>query len=105
MRWKTFDCRWQHLTHTLPARGTPPNPWDPAQRDGAQMMQDTLAQWRSQGRRPDLWVFGYASLVWRPEFEAAEQRLARVPGYHRCLQACGAGSTAAPTSAPAWCSP
>jgi glutathione-specific gamma-glutamylcyclotransferase len=38
------------------------------------MMEDTLAQWRSLGPRADLWVFGYASLVWRPEFEAAEQR-------------------------------
>ena len=50
------------------------------------MMQDTLAQWRAQGPRPDLWVFGYASLVWRPEFQAAEQRLAHVQGYHRCLR-------------------
>ena len=41
----------------------------------------TLAQWRAQGPRPDLWVFAYASLVWRPEFEAAEQRPARVRGY------------------------
>lgn len=63
-----------------------PNPWDPAQRDGAQMMTDTLAAWRALGPRPDLWVFGYASLVWRPEFKAAEQRLARVQGYHRCLK-------------------
>ena len=38
------------------------------------------------GPRPDLWVFGYASLVWRPEFEAVETRLARVHGHHRCLQ-------------------
>nr|WP_201450057.1 gamma-glutamylcyclotransferase [Hydrogenophaga sp. PBL-H3] len=50
------------------------------------MMADTLAQWRSQGPRPDLWVFAYASLVWRPEFAAAEQRLARVHGHHRCLE-------------------
>lgn len=50
------------------------------------MMADTLDQWRRQGERPDLWVFGYASLVWRPEFEAAEQRPARVHGYHRSLQ-------------------
>jgi cation transport protein ChaC len=49
------------------------------------MMADTLAQWRSMGPNEDLWVFGYASLVWRPEFEAAEQRIARVHGYHRCL--------------------
>jgi cation transport protein ChaC len=61
-------------------------PRDPAQRDGARMMADTLAQWRAQGPRPDLWVFAYASLVWRPEFEAAEQRPARVQGYHRCLE-------------------
>jgi glutathione-specific gamma-glutamylcyclotransferase len=68
-----------------PLQQPPPTTWDPAQRNGAQMMSDTLDQWRSQGERPDLWVFGYASLVWRPEFEAAEQRPARVHGYHRCL--------------------
>lgn len=60
--------------------------YDLAQRNGARMMADTLAQWRAQGARPDLWVFAYASLVWRPEFEAAEQRPARVSGYHRCLK-------------------
>lgn len=59
---------------------------DPALRDGAAMMAQTLAEWRAQGPRPDLWVFAYASLVWRPEFEAAEQRPARVRGYHRCLK-------------------
>ena len=62
-----------------------PTTWEPSQRDGVQMMADTLAQWRSLGPRADLWVFGYASLVWRPEFEAAEQRIARVHGFHRCL--------------------
>lgn len=66
-------------------RSTTPHTWEPSQRDGAQMMADTLAQWRSMGPRADLWVFGYASLVWRPEFEAAEQRIARVHGFHRCL--------------------
>jgi cation transport protein ChaC len=50
------------------------------------MMADTLAAWRSLGPRPDLWVFGYASLVWRPEFDAVETRLARVHGHHRSLQ-------------------
>ncbi len=50
------------------------------------MMAETLAQWRSMGSRADLWIFGYASLVWRPEFEATEQRIAKVNGYHRCLQ-------------------
>jgi len=63
-----------------------PNPWDPAQRNGAQMLEQTLRQWLAQGPRPDLWIFAYASLVWRPEFQAAEQRLARVHGHHRSLQ-------------------
>lgn len=34
----------------------------------------------------DLWVFGYASLIWRPEFEAAEQHRTRVQGWHRALK-------------------
>ncbi len=68
-----------------PPPPTPRCPPAPARRDGALMMQQTLAQWRAQGPRPDLWVFAYASLVWRPEFEAAEHRLALVHGYSRHL--------------------
>lgn len=64
----------------------PPRTWIPERRDGAAMMAETLADWRAQGERPDLWVFGYASLVWRPEFEAAESRPGRVHGHHRSLQ-------------------
>ncbi|WP_233154789.1 gamma-glutamylcyclotransferase [Candidimonas nitroreducens] len=33
----------------------------------------------------DVWVFGYGSLVWRPEFDFAERRLAVLNGYHRSL--------------------
>jgi len=33
----------------------------------------------------DLWVFGYGSLMWRPEFEAAEVRPALLSGYRRCF--------------------
>jgi glutathione-specific gamma-glutamylcyclotransferase len=44
----------------------------------------TLAQWQAQ--QGDLWVFGYASLIWRQEFEFAERRAARVHGWHRALE-------------------
>ena len=50
------------------------------------LLERTLREWRAQGPRADLWVFAYASLVWRPEFEAAERRPARVHGHHRSLR-------------------
>lgn len=30
-----------------------------------------------------MWVFGYGSLIWNPEFPVAEQRIARAAGWHR----------------------
>ncbi len=51
--------------------------------DAAESLLQVRAQW---GGRGDLWVFGYASLIWRPEFDAAEQRPARVHGFHRALK-------------------
>ncbi len=35
------------------------------------------------GAMTQLWVFGYGSLIWNPEFPVAEQRLARLEGWHR----------------------
>lgn len=35
--------------------------------------------------RHGLWVFGYGSLIWKPEFAWAERAPARVHGYHRRL--------------------
>ncbi|MFM1864034.1 MAG: hypothetical protein RLZ26_2556 [Pseudomonadota bacterium] len=32
---------------------------------------------------PPLWVFGYGSLIWNPEFEVAERHIARLAGYAR----------------------
>jgi cation transport protein ChaC len=52
-------------------------------RDPEPMRQRIAAQW---GGQEDLWVFGYASLIWRPEFEAAECRPALVGGWHRALR-------------------
>jgi cation transport protein ChaC len=51
-------------------------------RDPAPMLADAVRRW---GGSDDLWVFGYASLIWRPEFDAAEQRPAVVHGWHRAL--------------------
>ena len=31
----------------------------------------------------DMWVFGYGSLIWNPEFPVAEQAIARAQGWHR----------------------
>lgn len=52
-------------------------------RDTGSMLRDAIDTW---GGESDLWVFGYASLIWRPEFEAAEQRPAAVHGWHRALE-------------------
>lgn len=41
---------------------------------------------RTWGRDSALWVFGYASLIWRPEFGVHEQRPALVRGWHRALR-------------------
>ncbi len=52
-------------------------------RDTAAMLAQVHHQW---GGQDDLWVFGYASLIWRPEFDAAEHRPALVRGWHRAFQ-------------------
>lgn len=48
----------------------------------AQSMHQTLLQWHPQ---QPLWVFAYASLIWRPEFPWISQRPATLYGYHRSL--------------------
>ena len=55
----------------------------PGSRDPSSLLAETMKAWDGHG---DIWVFGYASLIWRPEFEAAEQRPATVYGWHRALQ-------------------
>lgn len=52
-------------------------------RNPASFLDSTVAQW---GGRSDLWIFGYASLIWRPDFDFIEQRPARVHGWHRALK-------------------
>lgn len=52
-------------------------------RDPAEPLRQLRAQWSGSTER---WVFGYASLIWRPEFDAAEHRPALVHGWHRALR-------------------
>lgn len=52
-------------------------------RNAEEMLLRATAQW---GGRDDLWVFGYASLIARPEFHAIEHRMAQVHGWHRALR-------------------
>jgi len=58
----------------------------PPGRDPQHMLERTRAQWRQQaGARGELWIFGYASLIWRPDFNPAERHATRVHGWHRAL--------------------
>ncbi|MEO5696472.1 MAG: gamma-glutamylcyclotransferase [Burkholderiaceae bacterium] len=52
-------------------------------RDPQPMLDEAMQAW---GGESDLWVFAYASLIWRPEFDADEQRPGVVHGWHRALE-------------------
>jgi cation transport protein ChaC len=52
-------------------------------RDPIAMLNRTIEEW---GGHRDLWVFGYGSLIWRPEFDFVERRAAKVHGWHRALK-------------------
>lgn len=54
-----------------------------AVRDPRPLLEQTLQGWDDT---QDLWVFGYASLIWNPDIEHTEQRRADVHGYHRALR-------------------
>lgn len=47
-------------------------------------LEATLADWQRLGCA-DLWLFGYGSLIWRPDMSFDERVCARVHGYHRGL--------------------
>ena len=63
---------------------SPHRPALPGWRDPAPLLQQTLAAW--QGRGEALWIFGYASLLWKREFDATEIRDAHVAGWHRAFR-------------------
>ncbi|GMV46425.1 MAG: hypothetical protein AMXMBFR66_18230 [Pseudomonadota bacterium] len=55
----------------------------PAARDPQAALAALRRAWQPHAER---WVFGYASLIWRPEFDAAERRPALLHGWHRALR-------------------
>src|SRR5688572_29495574 len=55
----------------------------PPLRDPMALLARTRAQW---GGARDFWLFGYASLIWRPELEFEEHHPAVVHGWHRALR-------------------
>lgn len=61
------------------------HPIDPSLvlRDPGLLLGQAIEAW---GGHEDLWVFGYGSLIWRPEFEFLERRLATVHGHHRAFR-------------------
>ena len=52
-------------------------------RDPKPMLDRVIAEW---GGHQDLWLFGYGSLIWRPDFGFVERHPARVHGWHRALK-------------------
>jgi len=68
----------------LPDPGPPGlDPMPVPLRDPKPMLERVLTEW---GGHDDLWLFGYGSLIWRPDFDFAERRPARVHGWHRALK-------------------
>lgn len=55
-------------------------------RDPQALLERTRREWSGRSSQSDLWIFGYASLLWRPEFDAVEHRNARVRGWHRAFR-------------------
>lgn len=89
-------CHASPVSDRKPQVPTPPQPAAPGHiapdlivRDPAAALQRLQLQWQSEMARmhtPERWIFGYASLIWRPEFDAAEHRSALLHGWHRALR-------------------
>jgi len=54
--------------------------WTPAERQAS--LEAALKHW-TPGE--DVWIYGYGSLIWRPDFPFEERRLATLRGHHRAL--------------------
>lgn len=45
-------------------------------------MKRAISHWQGDS---DIWVYGYGSLIWNPEFDYAEKRIGTLRGHHRAL--------------------
>lgn len=74
------------MSTPAPSQAPPPvsafSRWSEEQRRASLDSTLALAGWHGE---QDLWVFAYGSLIWRPEFDFAERRLARLHDHHRSL--------------------
>jgi cation transport protein ChaC len=57
----------------------------PARWTEEQLQASLAASLRRWDGHTPLWVFGYGSLIWRPEFDFEAREPARIHGYHRRL--------------------
>jgi glutathione-specific gamma-glutamylcyclotransferase len=77
------------LTRELIARSHPARPPDDQEATGLASEEELAASLDAflTDVGGELWVFAYGSLMWRPDFEFAEQRPATLRGWHRrfCL--------------------
>ena len=74
------------MTSVQTASSLPGNATMVAAACAPELRERTRRQWQRQlDSAEGLWVFGYGSLIWRPEFDAIERRPARVYGWHRAL--------------------
>ncbi len=48
-------------------------------------LRKSLDRFLGHVSRGDLWVFGYGSLMWSPDFRFSQRREAQLHGYHRSL--------------------
>ena len=65
--------------------------WPRPLRDPAPLLARALREWSEHHpehgpHQGDFWLFGYGSLIWRPDFDYTERRMARVRGWHRALK-------------------
>lgn len=58
-----------------------------AERLTGEALERSLEQMLAEHAQGDVWIYGYGSLMWNPEFEYDARRVAMVHGYHRsfCL--------------------